>query len=195
MTGDSALDEALESVRQTYEHRDATLDSIDDKAMRTTRTAVLILGFAAASLTAVGPDSLSDLPFDVVGVYSLGVGCVFAAAFVGIGVYTVTEQRVRMNRFMLEAADRVSRDSWLKIAVRHWEWAVSLLEHEIRKNSKYLEISQLLLLLGSTLLLEGVAVTVLNSSYGVRSVNVHIAVLILGVLTIVVKSIVEWLLD
>lgn len=164
---DDARAEALESARRVYDRQVATLENIDDKAMRTTRTAVLVLGFIAAALTAGGPDAVSNLNLIPVLFGGAGTLTVFLSAFLGIGIYTVTEYPVEIRESDLRAANRVSREEWVDGTLAHLQQTSAAISREISQNTRYLEVSQLLLMSGSSFLLLGAGTAVINQSYDV----------------------------
>lgn len=164
---DDGREPALAAARRVYDRQISKLESIDDKAMRTARTSVLILGFVAAGLTSAGPDalgSISALPVLTGGVGALGV---FASAFVSVGIYTVTEYPVEVREGDLRAAGRTTRKRWVNGAIGQLDKASTEIEPEIEVNSEYLETAQLLLLGGVLLLTYATVTTVISQSYGV----------------------------
>ncbi|MGB9932856.1 hypothetical protein [Haloarcula amylolytica] len=163
---DDGRDPALESARRVYDRQISKLESIDDKAMRTARTSVLILGFIAAGLTSAGSDALSGLSLLAVVIGGVGALGVFASAFVSVGIYTVTEYPVEVREGDLRAAGRTTRDRWINGAIGQLDKASTEIEPEIEVNSEYLEYAQLLLLLGVLLLSYGTATAVISQSYG-----------------------------
>lgn len=81
---------ALEESRRTFDNQLALTDEIDDKAMRTVRTAVIVLGLLV-SAAGIAPDgTFSDLQFFPIAMGGLGAGFLVVAVIVGIGTYEVT---------------------------------------------------------------------------------------------------------
>ncbi|WP_436932348.1 hypothetical protein [Halosimplex halobium] len=188
-----ARSEALAGARRVYDRQVATLENIDDKAMRTTRTAVLILGFIAGALTAAGPASVSDLSLVPAIIGSFGTVAVFGSAFVGVGIYTVTEYPVEIREGDLRSAGRAPRDAWLDGAIGRLDDASTSIQAEIEQNAEYLEVAQLLLIAGSLCLLYATAVTVVARSFGVSPTE-QSAAFAAGVvlLTVAVWGRVKW---
>lgn len=181
-----ARDEALAGARRVYDRQVATLENIDDKAMRTTRTAVLILGFIAGALTAAGPDSVSDLSIVPTIIGSFGTLTVFGSAFVGVGIYTVTEYPVEIREGDLRAAGRAPRDAWLDGAIGRLDGASTSVQAEIEQNAEFLEVAQLLLIVGSLCLLYATAVTVIARSFGISPAEQSISFAAVGILSVIV---------
>lgn len=187
MTDDGdARGEALAGARRVYDRQVATLENIDDKAMRTTRTAVLILGFIAGALTAAGPDSVSDLSIVPTIIGSFGTLAVSGSAFMGVGIYTVTEYPVEIREGDLRSAGRAPRSAWLDGAIGRLDDASTSIQAEIERNAEYLEVAQLLLITGSSSLLYATAVTVAARSFGVSPGEQTAAVVIGATLMAVV---------
>jgi hypothetical protein len=150
---DEPLDSLLEESRESYQVQTQTVESIDDKAMRTVRTTVLILGFLVSAVGIGGPSAVGDLSVLTALIGLAGVVSLLGAGVYGIGTYTVTSyepgvgpkerhRAVRLGeregkRYLLEMYDRWSRD----------------ISSEIEQNSEYLENAQSLLLIGSASLL------------------------------------------
>lgn len=192
MTDDAEADrEALAGARRVYDRQITTLDSIDDKAMRTARTAVLILGFVAAALTAGGPAALSEISTLPVAIAFAGVLGIFGAAFVSVGIYTVTEYPIELRQGDLLAASRVPDEDWIAGAIGRLDRVSTEIESEIDQNARYLEYAQIFLLFGSLLLLYSTAITVISRSYGIEPKNQTLVVLLIVGFGIIIKDLVK----
>lgn len=176
----SSVADALVSARRVYDRQVATLENIDDKAMRTVRTAVLVIGFVAAAITAGGPGAAASLSPLAVLIAALGSAFEFAAAFVGVGIYTVTEYPVEISRGTLDASRQADRDEWTEGALSEIQQATVLVRREVDRNAEFLTISQALLIGGVTLLVISAAMAVINQSYQVEPWKQAVALLILG---------------
>lgn len=180
---------ALEGARRVYDRQITKLESIDDKAMRTARTAVLILGFIAAALTTAGPGVLSDVSGLTASLGVIGAVSVFASAFLSVGVYTVTEYPVEIREGDLRAANRVTNEEWRWVAIDRLDEASTEIEPEIEVNAEYLEQSQFLLLLGVFLLSYATGITVVARSYGIAPWEQTVVVGIIAAILLVVRVI------
>jgi hypothetical protein len=178
-----ARSEALAGARRVYDRQVTTLENIDDKAMRTTRTAVLILGFIAGALTAAGPGSVSSLSVVPTIIGSFGTVTVFGSAFVGVGIYTVTEYPVEIREGDLRAAGRAPRDAWIDGAIGQLDGASTSIQAEIEQNAEFLEVAQLLLIVGSLCLLYATAVTVVARSFGISPAEQSVSFTAVGILS------------
>ncbi|EMA08172.1 hypothetical protein [Haloarcula marismortui] len=158
---------ALESARRVYDMRVRRLESIDDKAMRTARTAVLILGFIAAGLTSIGPTTIASTPLLPFVAGSIGSICISASAFLCVGVYTVTEYPNEISEGDLDTIPRPTEEFWYENVMHRLEFALSAIGAEIDKNKQYFEIAQLLLLTGAFLLVYATGVTVISGAFGI----------------------------
>jgi len=178
-SGGDAREQALEGARRVYDRQVERLDRIDDLAMRTTRLSVLILGFIAAALTAGGPDAVSDLHLVPVMLGAVGAACIFAAAFIGVGIFSVTVYPVDLRDGDIRAASRVSEDDWIDGTVGHLRYATGELEAETRQNAEYFGLALFFLIVGSLLLVLATMASVVNQSYGIRP-----SYLLLGLLSL-----------
>lgn len=159
--------EALKAARRIYDRQVTELDNIDDKAMRTVRTSVIILGFVAAGLTAAGPDAASELHRIPVTVGILGTAAVFVTTFLGIGIYTVTEYPYEIEPLDIEAAKFTPEADWIDAATDRVNTASEDLEREIDQNARYLEYSQFSLLVGALCLVTASGMAILHQSFGI----------------------------
>jgi len=166
--GDRAREQALESGRRVYDRQADELGSIDDKAMRTARTSVLILGFIAAALTAAGPDALTEIEAGPTIAAGFGSLSLLASAFVSIGIYSVTEYPTEIRDRDLQAAPHTPKRNWIDSAITRVNEANTELEYEIVQNSRFLNWAQVLLLMGVLLLSFATTLSVAKQSYGVN---------------------------
>jgi hypothetical protein len=171
--------EALEAARRVYDRQVSELENIDDKAVQTSRTAVLILGFVAAGLTAAGPSIADDIHLVTFLHGVLGTLTLVASAFVSVGVYTVTQYNWELEPADLEAARHAPRGRWLDAATDSLDEASEDIEQQLVQNASYLEVSQLLLVFGSAFFLLGTIYAVIHRSYGIEPT---IQALVLGLL-------------
>jgi hypothetical protein len=168
---DDSTETLLSESRASYETQIATIESIDDKAMRTVRTTVLILGFLVSAVGIAGPDSVSNLSVFATVSSAVGVVGLLAAGVYGVGIYTVTEyepgvgpkERARARR--LDAEPNLPDDEGQQYLLEMYDrWAQDL-AREIRANAAYLENAQATLLLGSAALLYGAVLFTVRTAY------------------------------
>lgn len=86
-----ALRLAREESRAVLDHQIDLLDDIDDKAMRTTRLALLLVALIVSVGQLMSPDQIDNLDFYVRSSAVISTLLLFASAFIGIGVYTVSD--------------------------------------------------------------------------------------------------------
>jgi hypothetical protein len=173
-------DEALVESRRVMDKQVATLESIDDKAMRTVRTAVLVLGFVASTAGIAGPDSLGEIALTTQVFLLFGVALLLVSAFIGIGTYTVTEYPVGVRDEFRDRALCRSREKWVESLLdKYGEWTAEL-EEEITTNSGYLEDAQFALLVGIFCLVFAAALVTLNESFGIEPLAATVTILLLA---------------
>ncbi|WP_420182870.1 hypothetical protein ACNO8S_16420 (plasmid) [Haloarcula sp. KBTZ06] len=165
--GGQSYREAVEAARRVYDKQVAKLEEIDDKAMRTARTGILVMGFIAAALTNAGADAVSSLPNTAAIAGGLGTAAVVASSFVSIGIYTMTEYPFEIQGRHIDAADDTPPEEWLSTALDRLKDSSIELAGEIKRNAEYLEMAQLFLLLGIIFLVYSSSVTILRRSYGI----------------------------
>lgn len=167
---DGGTDEpAIEALRLTREesrvvldHRIAMLNDLDDKAMRTVRTDLVVLGVLASAAGIAGPDRLARLALPVKAISVIAGGCLFFSALVGIGVYVASDITVGIGsdyRTELRMQGYTERE-WLEVLLDDYdEWTRSLRRiHE--NNALYLTVSQILLGVGLVLLVAATSLLV-----------------------------------
>jgi len=185
---DERLDDLLDESRASYRVQIETIESIDDKAMRTVRTTVLILGFIVSAVGIGGPTAVGDLSTPTMLVSLVGVGCLLGAGVYGVGTYTVTSyepgvgpkdraRAVRLEsaetqRYLLEMYDRWARD----------------ISSEIEQNTTYLETAQWSLLVGSALLLYASLLFIGRTAFNSDPVILVVVTVLLVVLAVLVQK-------
>jgi len=165
-----------------YNRQVTELDNIDDKAMRTTRTGILILGFVAAALTASGPDAAATLHRLPLIFSGSGVVAVFVSSFIGAGIYSLSEYPYEIDPQDLHAAGRVDEARWLDAAIDTVDTASAEIERELQQNARFLEVAQIVLMMGTTLLVTGAGLTIVRKSFGIDPVIPTLLLLIVLVL-------------
>lgn len=183
-----AESESLAGLRRIYDRHVETLTNIDEKAMRTARTAVLILGFVVAALTTTRPSAVSDLSAAVFVLGGLSVLVLLLSSFVSVGIYTVSRYPVELQARDLRAVGRVPDDDWTEGARGTLRSAITELNEEVMQNAQYLELAQSLLIVGTAGLAGATSMTVFHRGYGVKPTHqVVFAVVVTAVLLLVLK--------
>lgn len=89
--------EALRITRTEYravlDRQISLLDDLEDKAMWTARTAVILLGILVSGAGIAGRPGLVGLPIGATITFGLGAAGLIVTIFVGVGVYTVSQPR------------------------------------------------------------------------------------------------------
>lgn len=86
-----ALRVSREESRAVLDHRLSLLNDLDDKAMRTVRTAVILLGILASAAGIAGPEALAQLSTLVSIFLIAGMAGLFGTIFAGLGTYTSSD--------------------------------------------------------------------------------------------------------
>lgn len=147
--------------RAVLDHQIATLNDLDDKAMRTVRTDVVLLGILASAAGVAGPERLDQLDFGVQALSILAGGCLFLSAIVGTGIYVASDLTYGIGGSYRDEISRegYSERDWLKVLLRDYDaWTDSMRETN-ENNAFHLTVAQgllvaaLLFLSGATSLL------------------------------------------
>lgn len=175
-----ALENAVEESRREYDRKVETMEEIDDTAMRSVRTAVILLGLVVSAISVSGPSVVGEFAALTVLVGAFGVVALTVSIVVGIGVYATTRYTAGIGSShrtdVIEGGYR--HDEWLTVMLRqHDEWSANI-EDEIRSNRRYLEIVQSTLFLGVLALLVTAGMVVSKAAYGIPPVVPFVAALL-----------------
>lgn len=86
-----ALRLAREEARLKLDHEIQLVYETDDTALRTVRTAVVILGILVSVAGVIGPKEVAVFPSVPLALSILGSGCLLVSVFTGIGVLVSTD--------------------------------------------------------------------------------------------------------
>ena len=139
------LETALIESRRTFDKSVARLEDIDDKAMRSVRTAVLLAGLVASAISLGGPESVSQVGLLPVLTGAAGVVSLGASTVVGIGVYAATEYPFGVqspHRPSVAGSER-TYDAWLLALLDTYDTWIDELHIETTRTIGYLEFVQL----------------------------------------------------
>lgn len=158
---------ALDEYRRRLDNQVKVFEGVDDKALRTVRTSVLILGVVASTVGIAGPERLSAVSNVIVLYVGVGVMLLFAAAFGGIGSYAATKYDIGPPMDTLDPDSADDGAEWVATAVEEYSDVVRETGTRIQQNSEYVVHSQLAMLVGVTMLLTAAGMLVLSQSYGI----------------------------
>jgi hypothetical protein len=181
------LETALTESRRTFDKSVDRLEEIDDKAMRSVRTAVLLAGLVASAISLGGPDSMSELGLLPVITGAVGVISLGASIVVGIGVYAVTEYPygVRNAHRASPGAGEHTYGEWLVTLLDAYDTWSDELQVETTRTIAYLEFIQFTLGLAVVTLLVSSSKIVLEASYGTEPLVTFVVALLVGGLIVI----------
>jgi len=146
-TDDEALRLTKEESRTILDHRLDWLSETDDKAMRTVRTAVIVLSIIFSAAGVIGGSELRAIPPIPLGLSVLGVGLLFLTIVYGIYTYsdseTVYGPEPALRREVLEY--EYSEREWLVMLLNGYEEWIDVMTRVNKRNVKHLNRVQLLL--------------------------------------------------
>lgn len=154
-----------EESRAVLDWKLAVLDDIDEKAMHTVRTAIVLVGIVVSAAGIVGRDGL--VAFGLIPVILAGAGTVslLLSAVGGIVIYTVSGVPDGISRaHQNDVLERSFEESeWLYVLlVSYVEW-IDGVARTNRRNARYLTGIQTLLALGLFLLVLAVALFIVTN--------------------------------
>lgn len=165
-----ALENAVEESRREYDKKVETMEEIDDKAMRSVRTAVILVGLVVSAVSVGGPGAIGEFAVLPILLGALGVVSLVVSILFGVGAYSTTEYPTGIDSE--HRTDVITggynRDEWVVSMLDDYdEWSAKIAE-EIEKNIRYLELVQFSLSFGVVSLLVSATTLVLNVAYGVQ---------------------------
>jgi hypothetical protein len=87
----TSLEVVLAEARREHQAEVATIEEIDDKALRASRTAVLVVGFVVSALGIAGPSGIKEI--DSMFLFLFGVGSLLLVTAALTGVITASVSR------------------------------------------------------------------------------------------------------
>ncbi|USZ69496.1 hypothetical protein NGM10_07110 [Halorussus salilacus] len=176
-----ALENAVEESRREYDKKVETMEEIDDKAMRSVRTAVILLGLVVSAISVKGPNAVGERALLPILVGGIGVSALALSISYGIGTYSATQYPTGIgteHRTEVTIGD-YSRDEWFVNMLDEYDnWSDEIAE-EVAKNVQYLETVQFCLSFGVISLLSSSSVIVLHVAYGIPPLGSFVAIVVL----------------
>lgn len=148
---------ALDEARREYEVKTERLEEIDDKALRLSRTATLVIGFAVSAVSVGGSSSLVEIPIPHSVALSIGLTMTLLTAVLGIGVSSVTAYPAGIGAERRREASNppYGYQSALATNIEQYESMIGEITKEVTRNTQLLDSAQILLLFGTILLFTG----------------------------------------
>jgi len=157
------LEATLRETQREYKLKVERLDEIDDRALRISRTSVLVVGFAASAVTVGGSNAVDSVPILYLVILSLGLTSTLMAAALGVGKVTVTEYPIGVGTSQRNEIRGLSYSygSALSEYIEQYEDMVREVTQEIRRSKTELAIVQYLTIFGSAGLFVGSSLYIL----------------------------------
>lgn len=149
-----ALRVTREESRAVLDHRLDSLNDLDDKAMWTMRTAVIVLGILASAAGIVGEATVTSLPPAASAALGLGIVGLFCTLIVGAGTYSVSKTTVGVGESHRREvrAEGYTEPEWLTVLLDEYDDWIREMEQSTEVNASLVFWSQALLALSLTLL-------------------------------------------
>jgi len=118
-----ALREGVAEFRRAYDKQVDALNRVDDRALRTGRTAVIVLGIAGSVVAAIGPESVATIEQKVRWLMGLGMGLVFLSAVSSYLTFGTTDYPggVGTDHLDILVEPGVSEAEWLLGTLRDYQ--------------------------------------------------------------------------
>lgn len=151
------LEATLRETQREYRLKVERLDEIDDRALRISRTSVLVVGFAASAVTVGGSNAVDSVPIHYLVILSLGLTSTLMAAILGVGKVTVTGYPIGVGTGQRSEIRDLSYSygSALSEYIEQYEDMIREVTQEIRQSKMELAIVQYLTMFGSGMLFVG----------------------------------------
>lgn len=156
----------IESLRLTREesrvvlnHHLSLLNDLDDKAMRTVRTAVILLGILVSAAGISGVERLGALPVVVLFAFGSGSVLLLVTAIIGVATYTLSDMSfgVGSDHRREVSEGNYSEEEWLLLLFEEYDRWSSEMAQVNQDNASRLFVSQAALIASLVLLSGGAA--------------------------------------
>jgi len=173
-----ALANAVEESRREYDKKVETMEEIDDEAMRSVRTAVILVGLVVSAVSVGGPSAVGEVTVLPIFTGSVGVVALTTANVSGIGVYSVTEYPTGIGSTHRTEVitGGYGTDEWAVILLDNYDEWSRIVTEEVERTARYFEVVQFVLSLGVVSLLVSATMVVFRVAYGVRPLVTFAAV-------------------
>lgn len=157
------LRSACEESRAVLDHEIAILNDIDDKAIWTVRTAVLIIGLVVSAASITGNRGVST-PTPVKVSAGLGVSVLLASLVSGVMTYSIAAPEPGISAQYRTAVldEDIPEREWRRELLEGYNRWIAQMQLVNERNGYYLFVTQSLLLLGVLLLSVAGGLTVWN---------------------------------
>jgi hypothetical protein len=136
-----------EESRTVLDHQISLLNDLDDKAMRTTRTAVVLLGIIISAAGIIGADELARLPDLVFWGYGAGAFGLFLTTIAGIIAYSQSDMTFgvgSLHRDEVREQSYTERE-WLGLLLEEYDEWTSEMRYVNSRNASIVTVTQFLL--------------------------------------------------
>lgn len=181
-----AIEAVVDSSRRVYDQLLAEIQHLDEKAMRTNRTAVILLGFVASAITFAPAGSFSNVGFPPLFLGAAGSLALLLSALLAVAIYSSTDYQFEVRPGDLRAADRIDRQQFERGLLGRLDTVITDLHGRVESIARHLEAALYFLVLGTGLLSLSVLETILKHSYGLSYVTINVGVL--AVLTLLLVA-------
>lgn len=146
------VESACEESREVLNHQLSIQEDIDDKAIWSVRTAVLVLGLLLSAGSLGNLSQFLRLPWYVHGLAGSGMSLLLLSVFFGVGTYTMTETYPGTDHQLRIGAHQgdYDYDEWQSRLLLNYQWSITGQEVWNEHNGFHLFITHVCLLMGTT---------------------------------------------
>lgn len=165
MTDTEVVKSACEEAREVLDHQLSVQNDVDDKAIWSVRTSVIVIGLLLSAGSFGNLSQFLTLPWYVHGLAGFGVSSLVLTVFLGIGTYTITETSpgISHQRRMEVYQREYDEHEWPRRLLRDYQSWIVEQETWNERNGYYLFLTHLLLLIGTTAIVVAGAVALFLS--------------------------------
>lgn len=179
----------LKESRRSFRRQVEQLKDIDDKAMRSVRTAAVIIGFVVTAVGITLRTGRANLGLGPALFTGLGVFFLTLTVIAGVGTHSTTEYRNQLTdveRARLEGINESSPRRNAELIRIYYSWLEST-KNQITEQGTYLSTTLFALLSGVLSLLTAASLAVIEWLYSVNSLTTfQIAVIEIGTSVLVI---------
>lgn len=178
---EATLRAAVDESQRAFDKQVTLMEESDDKATRTARLSVLILGIVTSAIAVGGPGAFQNIHVLPALFSFTGVLFLLASTVIGLGTDTMTTYPVGIGSGHRADAKTQREAEWLAALLDEYDEWTEETGAVLEQNFAYLFLAQATLILGMLQLLAAAGMTILHKAYGIDPLVQLVAVLVLAV--------------
>lgn len=153
------LKEASRASREVLNHRINLVFQMDEIAMHTVRTSIILIGILVSAAGITGTEGIAGLSIHSVVAFGLGGFLLILTIFYGIAMLTISDYSFGISRYQRDRAreQQVTEIEWYRTMLGSYDEWIEDMRETNESNANVLLITLLLFTSGTTLIALGAA--------------------------------------